>query len=75
MDIITIPMDHRTCARCGNVETCNCTMENAVMWCFECKRKESRRIIRNANRRKKHVALTSLGLKRVNGALGGAYYE
>ena len=30
---------------------------------------------RNANRRAKHAALTSLGLKRVKGALGGTYYE
>ena len=30
---------------------------------------------RNANRRAKHEALTSLGLVRVKGALGGVYYE
>ena len=30
---------------------------------------------RNAARREKHDALTSLGLKRVKGALGGTYYE
>lgn len=30
---------------------------------------------KNAARRAKHDALTSLGLKRVKGALGGVYYE
>ena len=34
-----------------------------------------KQVERNANRRAKHAALTSLGLKRVKGALGGTYYE
>ena len=34
-----------------------------------------KQVQRNANRRAKHAALTSLGLKRVKGALGGTYYE
>jgi hypothetical protein len=33
------------------------------------------RIAHNANRRARHEAMTSLGLNRVKGALGGVYYE
>lgn len=31
--------------------------------------------MRNAARRERHAAMTSMGLKRVKGALGGTYYE
>lgn len=33
------------------------------------------RIARNATHRERHAAMTSLGLKRVKGSLGGVYYE
>lgn len=33
------------------------------------------RLRKNRARRERHAALTSLGLKRVKGALGGVYYE
>jgi hypothetical protein len=33
------------------------------------------RMRRNRNRRARHEAMTSLGLKRVKGTLGGTYYE
>jgi hypothetical protein len=36
---------------------------------------EDARIRRNRNRRTRHAVMTSLGLKRVKGALGGVYYE
>lgn len=38
-------------------------------------RVEKKRIAKNAARRGRHAAMTSLGLKRVKGALGGVYYE
>ena len=34
-----------------------------------------RRDAQNEDRRARHEAMTSLGLKRVRGALGGVYYE
>jgi hypothetical protein len=37
--------------------------------------KMRQRIVRNVTRRERHEAMTSLGLKRVKGALGGTYYE
>ena len=36
---------------------------------------EASRLRKNKARRDKHAVLTSLGLKRVKGALGGTYYE
>ena len=36
---------------------------------------QARKDRKNAARRAKHAAYTSLGLKRVKGALGGVYYE
>jgi len=38
-------------------------------------RDAERREKQNKARRERHEALTSLGLKRVRGALGGVYYE
>ncbi len=38
-------------------------------------RKAAKQARNNQHRREKHAALTSLGLVRVKGALGGVYYE
>ena len=67
-------MEHRVCIDCGKIETYYPSDIRQVR-CLTCHRKENRRIIYNANRRERHAALTSLGLKRVKGALGGVYYE
>lgn len=37
--------------------------------------KDAKRERRNRARRDRHAVLTSLGLKRVRGSLGGIYYE
>ena len=36
---------------------------------------DKRRLQRNSTRRARHQAMTSLGLSRVRGALGGTHYE
>ncbi len=36
---------------------------------------DMKRILRNKARRERHEMLTSLGLTRVKGSLGGTYYE
>lgn len=43
--------------------------------CDACKTGEAKWLARNAARRERHAVLTSLGLKRVKGNLGGTYYE
>ena len=67
-------MEHRACIDCGKIETYY-RSESYPVRCFDCQHKDNMRIIRNAKRRERHAALTSLGLKRVKGALGGVYYE
>ena len=44
---------------------------NAVQELFAMRK----RFEKNARRRERHEVLTSMGLKRVRGALGGVYYE
>lgn len=43
--------------------------------CEACKAKELARQRRNAMRRERHAVMTSLGMTRVRGNLGGTYYE
>lgn len=43
--------------------------------CAQCEHKSKRNAKARANRRARHDVLTSLGLVRVRGALGGVYYE
>ena len=50
-------------------------VEAALKIVIKAGREIKNQVRRNANRRAKHAALTSLGLKRVKGALGGTYYE
>ena len=45
---------------------------NEAMAAFQLIRK---RINRNTLRRERHAVMTSLGMKRVKGSLGGVYYE
>ena len=42
---------------------------------FNARRERARKDRRNRVRRERREALTSLGLKRVKGAMGGVYYE
>ena len=49
---------------------------NEAMGLFlKARQKYHNQLNRNRARREQHAALTSLGLKRVKGALGGVYYE
>jgi hypothetical protein len=49
--------------------------EDALRVVIHAGRQIRKQVERNAARRAKHEAMTSLGLKRVKGALGGTYYE
>ena len=42
---------------------------------LKARQKFHNQLMRNKARRERHEAITSLGLKRVKGALGGTYYE
>lgn len=44
-------------------------------WCRFIRAEGAKRAKRNAARRARHEAYTSLGMKRVKGNLGGTYYE
>ena len=64
---------------CGNCEKYIMPRENCQYYngdysvrCEKCQNKRDRA---NKTRRERHELLTSLGLKRVKGALGGTYYE
>lgn len=65
----------KTCEICGT-EIDTKDAENRCESCDEAKTKtKAKRARANAARRARHEALTSLGLTRVKGALGGVYYE
>ena len=61
----------KTCETCGDeIDT-----KDGDNHCERCERKALSRKRANANRRARHAALTSIGMVRVRGALGGTYYE